>query len=274
VHYDKNGTTRLRGINMKRSLVGLCIGLLLGSPTAWGQSSGGNGSDNAVGTSLADQPPAENVRGGAVRDRAPGRIIDFARARHVSLRDARLAAQRARETSALAPEPTAAGTSSSSGSLLSTLLGGLSSGAISSLLSTGLSGTGSTGTDFSSLPPEVIQMLAGAGIDLKDLNQKSSEDSSAEVVTQPKSSSRAQTSDTQEQPKFIVRWADAMLSTFFTALTVGFQTQDFIDLLKDAFRPLFVPQDASTDGGNSGDGASDGGQDSGTGGDGGGGGLI
>ena len=38
-----------------------------------------------------------------------------------------------------------------------------------------------------------------------------------------------------------------MLSTLFTSLVVAVQTTDFIDLLKDAFRPLFnlEPPDSS-----------------------------
>jgi hypothetical protein len=260
---------------MKCSLVSLCVALLLSSPAAWGQSSGGDGSSGAGG--YTDRPPADNVRGGAVRERAPGRIVDFARARHLGLRDARLAAQRTGDTAALAPEPAAAG---GLGGSLSSLLGGSFSSLLNTFLNSGLSGAlggqgGTSGSDFSNLPPEVLQMLADAGISLSDLNQKQREDSGAESVDLAKSSSRAQTSGGQEQPRFIVRWADAMLSTFFTAITVGFQTQDFIGLLKDAFRPLFIPPETSSDGSNgSSDGGSNGGQNGGNGGGGGGGGGL
>ncbi len=258
---------------MKRSLVGLWVALLLSSPAAWGQTTGGSGSNNDGG-SLADRQPVENVRGGAVRERAPGRVIDAARARHLGLRDARLAAQRSGDTSGLAREPDAAsGLSGSS----SNLFGGSISSLLNTFLNSGLAGAlggqgGTSGTGLSNLPPEVLQMLADAGISLSDLNQKQKEDPSADSVSSPKSSSRAQTNDGQDEPKFVVRWADAMLTTFFTAVMVAFQTQDFIGLLKDAFRPLFTPQGANSDGG---DGGSNGGQNGGTGdGGGGGGGLI
>ena len=104
-------------------------------------------------------------------------------------------------------------------------------------------------------------------------NQKQKEDSLADSVSLPKSSSRAQTSGQQEERRFVARWADAMLSTFFTAATVAFQTPDFIDLLKDAFRPFLFPQNGTDEGDGSG---SDGGQggDTGNGDGGGGGGLI
>jgi len=219
---------------MKSSLPILCVLVLLLTPVAWAQTSG---SDSA--STLADNQPAVNVRSGSVQERAPGRWIDFARARHMGLRDARLAAQRTGETYTLAPEPAAAGTSSSSGNLLSNLLGGLSPDLLGSLLNTGLGGsTGSSGGEFSNLPPEVIQMLAGAGISLSDLNQKSNNDSST-IVEQPKESLRTQSSNTQEERDFVVRWGEAMLSTVFTSLAVAVQTTDFIDLIKDIFRPLF-----------------------------------
>ena len=219
---------------MKSPLTILCVLVLLLTPVAWAQTSG---SDSA--STLADNQPAVNVQTGAVQERAPGRWIDLARARHMMLRDARLAAQRTGDTYTLAPETGAAGASGSSGNLLSNLLGGISPDLITSLLNTGLGGsTGSTGGEFSNLPPEVIQMLAGAGISLSDLNQKSNHDSST-TVEQPKESLRAQSSNTQEERDFVVRWGEAMLSTVFTSLAVAVQTTDFIDLIKDIFRPLF-----------------------------------
>ncbi|MFQ5805423.1 MAG: hypothetical protein ACE5I3_03115 [Phycisphaerae bacterium] len=282
---------RLRGIVMRCSLVGVFVGLLLSSPAAWGQSSGGDGNDNeTIGANLAERSPAENVRGGAVWERAPGRIVDLARARHLALRDQRAVAQRTGDTSMLAPQPDAVG---GLGGSLSNLFGdGSLAGLISSFLNSGLAGalggpmggslqpagnragagttTGadSGAIDFSNLPPEVIQMLAGAGIDLNDLNQRSREDAPAAADAQAKALARAQANNGQEQPKFIVRWADAMLSTFFTSLTVGFQTQDFIDLLKDLFRPLFIPQEAGADeaDGTASDGGNNGSQDTGDGG--------
>jgi len=224
---------------MRRLLFGLALALLIATPVAWAQ-------DSSEGTSLADNAPADNVTGSAVSARAPGNVIDFARTRHNELADARRAAQLSRDASSLLPEDTAAGNFSSS-SALSSLLSGSLTGLLNTFLGTSTSTgtTTSTGTSTdstgSSLPSEVIQMLLGAGIDLKDLNLKASD-----ATADDKTDARSQT--TTEERSFFVRWADAMLSTTFTAITVGLQTQDFIDILKDAFRPLFIPtEDESED---------------------------
>lgn len=256
---------------MRCSLVGMCIVVLLSTPAAWAQTpAGGSDGNNVMGTGLADRSPAENVRADAVRERAPGRVIDQARARHGALRDMRAAAQRTGETSMLAPEAPADGI----GNSLSNLFGGSLSSLLTTFLNSGLSGalggalgnqtgagqlplaggqsgsgaTGSGGVDLSGLPPEVIQLLANspAGADL-GLTRKSMDDSDAASAPQPKTSQRMQADGDQQQPDFVVRWADAMLSTIFTAVTVGLQTQDFIDLLKDVFRPFFIPESSGAD---------------------------
>lgn len=231
---------------MKRSLAGFCTLLLLVTPATWAQTSQGEAE------TLDDRQPAENVRGGAVYERAPGRIVDFARARHMGLRDARLAAQRTGETSALAPEP---GTITGVGSAQNPFLG-----LISSFLNTGLGGafntgtgtgggTGSAGGSSSGLPPEVIQMLTSFGIDVNSLNLKANQNSDADAAAPAKVAETSQTSTTQEERDFVVRWADAMLSTMFTSLTVAMSLQntDFVDLLKDLFRPLFGLEDPDAD---------------------------
>ena len=238
---------------MKGSLVALTFLILLVTPGALAQSSSDDG--------VAARSPSENVQNGAVRERAPARLIDFARSRHAELRDLRLAAQRSGDHSELAPELESSG---SSGTSFSDLLGGSLTSVLNTFLGSGLSGSltpltgqggstsGSGGNDFSNLPPEVLQMLAGAGINLSDLTQKSvqkADDGSS------KTDSRSQTTIPQPtETSFRVRWADAMLSTFFSALTVGFQTSDFIDLLKDFIRPVIFPDNA-----DSGDGAQNGG---------------
>ena len=228
---------------MKRSLAGFCTLLLLITPVTWAQTSQGGAE------TLDDRQPAENVRGGAVYERAPGRVVDFARARHMGLRDARLAAQRTGETSALAPEP---GTITGLGSSQNPYLG-----LISSFLNTGLGGafntgtgdTGSAGGTSSGLPPEVIQMLTSFGIDVNSLNLKANQNSDADVTAPAKAAETSQASTTQEERDFVVRWADAMLSTMFTSLTVAvsLQNTDFVDLLKDLFRPLFGLEDPNAD---------------------------
>jgi hypothetical protein len=261
---------------MKASLLGLLAALLLVIPPAGAQSSGGDPSDSSD-SGLADNSPADNATGGAVQERAPGRWIDAARARHRDLADARLAAQRSGDTSSLAPEPISFGAADSLGGLL----GGSLTDLISTFLGSGLGGSIATptaggqnggttggGGDFSNLPPEVIQMLAGAGISLSDLNQKSIQDSGDSASD--KTADRAQTSDSQTERDFRVRWADAMLSTIFTSVAVALQSQDVIDGLKDLFRPLFTPPETDTDS-DAGDGTpSDGDDGDGDGGGGGG----
>jgi hypothetical protein len=216
--------------------------MLLSAPAAWGQTQASD--------SIADNQPADNVKSGAVAERAPGLIVSQARARHRALAEQRLAAQRTGETWLLMPESTdATGTTDSISNLIGSLLNSGLTGSLGNLLG-GTSG-GTSGSDFSNLPPEVLAMLANAGIDLNDLKnatQKEKEDLDSEATLSAKTSSRAQTSTIDEtEPKFVVRWADAMLSTVFTAVAVAFQTQDFIDLLKDAFRPVFSPSSDDAD---------------------------
>ncbi|RMF85567.1 MAG: hypothetical protein D6744_01215 [Planctomycetota bacterium] len=209
-------------------------------------------------SSLADHSPADNVKGGVVQQRAPGRIVEAARARHSLLAQQRLAAQRAGDTSVLAPEETAAltgGAGNPLSSLLDGLLGSVGGvGGIGDLLG-GLTGTsgatqGST-TDAvtggttgganipSNIPPEAIQMIIDAGIDINGLFGKTLDEPAAGLAAD-KSEQRSQTADTGET-KFVTRWADAMLSSLFTALVIGFQTPDFVNLLADFIRPIFIP---------------------------------
>jgi hypothetical protein len=230
---------------MRRLIAGSCTLLLLITPVTWAQTSQGQAD------SLDDRQPSENVRGGAVHQRAPGRVVDFARARHMGLRDARLAAQRSGDTSTLLPESdTITGVSGSQNPFL---------GLISSFLNTGLGGasntgtasggTGSAGGSSSGLPPEVIQMLTSFGIDVNSLNLKANESSAADATAPAKEAETSQTSTTGSERDFVVRWADAMLSTMFTSLTVAVSAQNtnFVDLLKSLFRPLFGLKDPNAD---------------------------
>lgn len=232
---------------MDRSLALFCLFVLVITPVAWAQTSADEGD------TLADRQPTENVRGGAVYERAPGRVVDFARARHMGLRDERLAAQRSGDTSPLLPEPgtlAGLGSFSSSNPLL---------GLISSFLNTGTGTSGGTSTpattggNTSGLPPEVIQMLTSFGIDLNSLNLRATQDTDAGATAPAKEAETSQAATTQEERDFIVRWADAMVSTLFTSLVLAVQTTDFIELIKDAFRPLLNMEEAdeSSDGATS-----------------------
>jgi len=229
---------------MKCVLAGLCALWLLSGSVVWGQSSTNGTSSSTV----ADNPPADNVRGGAVRQRAPGLIVQSAIARHQSLARARRTAQLTGDTSGLVGDQSTSSSGSSSNSGSNSGLSGLLGGSISSLLNTflgsgsGTTNTGTSGSSLTNLPPEVIQMLTNAGINLSDLTgstQKSRDvsASSDESSLRAQSSGTSGTGTTQDR-KFIARWADAMLSTVFTSLSVAFQTQNFITLLKDFFRPI------------------------------------
>ena len=239
-----------------RMIVTFAVGLVLVATAAGQSTTTGSGSDIAA---LSDSPPAENATGSAVRQRAPGLNVQAALARHNTLRDARLSAQRTQATADLAHEDTASsGGSSTSGlsGLLNTVLnsgllgsaGGNLGSSISGLLgSTGTTtgGTSTTTGNSSGLPQEVLDAIAAAGITLKGLN-------SAKELTQPaepvnKTFARMQTTTGTEETKFRVRWADAMMSTFFTAISVGFQTSDFVDALKDFWRGILIPDSANAD---------------------------
>lgn len=228
---------------------------------------------NTAGTDvLSDRTPAENVAGGSVRQRSPGLVVKQAIAEHQTRNNARVAAQRAGDASVLAPAGLLGGSASSNPltNLLGNLLGGLTggSGGLGSLLGglTGTTGTptttpsttatppnnitagpgnlttgtgSATGTNSnvpSNLTPEAIALLEANGFDVNQLFAQS-RDAAAD-----KPDSRAQTAPTtptttQQQPKFLVRWADAMLTTLFTALTVGFQSPDFVDRLVQFLSP-------------------------------------
>lgn len=251
-----------------RLFASLVLSILAGS-WAYAQSS-----DDDDG-SLADRSPAQNVRGGAVRDRAPGNIINAARQRHGELINARVNAGRNGQAAGVRPEGgdtdgsagggTDSGDSGSIDDLLNSIInsgllgalggGGLDLGGLLGGLggsSTGAStNTNSTeGSEIpSDLPSEVTDAIENAGI---DLNQQKADARSQSADTADKTSLRAQTAD-DEEPRFAVRWGDAMLQRTFAGLVLLFQTPDFIDLLADWLRPIFIPP--ADESGESGDGS-------------------
>ena len=165
----------------------------------------------------------------------------------------------------------------STGSLgnLSSLLGSLTSGQTTG--STTGDSTSTTGTNYTLA--DLIAMGQAAGATQKTINASTTAQDSAVTgsktagVSQtrtfggaigrlPKPAAVEQTSTTTgttttTQPSFGTRWLTAMTSTFFTAVTVGFQTPLFVNALKDALRPLFLPSsnaDTNSDGTSSGSG--------------------
>jgi hypothetical protein len=227
---------------MKRFVVIICAFLLIASPELFAQTTTTTGNSGQT-TTLAD-----NASTAAMRERAPATIVSAARARHLALRDARLSAQRSGDNSNLMPEELAANTSTS-GSLLGSLLGGASGSLISTLLGGGSSaatntnpssgGTSTGSGSLSNLPPEVLQMLTSFGINLSDLQKAKSTQTAGETASKTGQTSQTSTTTTTTTTPFVTRWANAMLSTVFSSLTLAIQSTSFVNLVKDAFRPLF-----------------------------------
>lgn len=252
----------------------LATGAWLAGTAALAQSTTTGTTTTNSGTSVADaiefgamatRPPAENVRAGAVAQRAPSAVISAARARHAALRATRIEFQ---ATAGGERDVTTGTTSTSSNSLSSLLSGVLGSTGLSSLAgldintltsllgsatgTTGTTGTGMSGSTTNSnipsnLTPDVIAALSAAGINVNDLYPPSGTSTTTGSSGRSKSSSsgdkvdsRSQTTTTQ--PSFAVRWANAMLSTLFTGIVVGMQTPDFIDLLANNLRPILRPE--------------------------------
>lgn len=232
----------------------------------------GAGEDDSV----TDRTPLENVGAGAVQQRAPGNLVRAAIGVHAERAAARLAAQRGGDASELSPEltPTTPGSSGNSLiDLLGNLLGGMGGlGDLSGLLGglegagiagrppdtggpsdTGVIGTGTgapgagAGAIPGNLPPEALALLEANGFNVGDLTARAQ----GAAAAGDKPGGRQQTTPEpptipEQEPKFITRWANAMLQTLFTALAVGVSTPDFVDLLVEAL----TPPEASDDGGN------------------------
>jgi hypothetical protein len=220
--------------------------------------------------------PSVNVRASSVAARAPGTWITAARARYTGAVDDGVGAADA--------DSAESGSSTGSGSDLSGLLGG-NAGGLGSLLSllggstnlsslaglTGLTGGSSAvaGTQSTSTGALAGGSTTGTGTprytidDLLAMRGGSGSDSAAKVnsTAQTKVDDRSQTTD--DRP-FRVRLLDSVLNTVFLGISAAFQSQDFIDIIKDQLRPIFFPQDASaTDDSGSGDNTDDGSTDGG-----------
>lgn len=222
----------------------------------------------------------------------PGSWVRAAIGRHNTFIDLRVNAVRGGGQAGFLSSSSGTGTSSSgslSGSLgslgsLLDLAGGLGGlGGLGSL--TGTSGTGSsgstTGQDFTLA--DLLAMAEGVQQPRSDAattadpkstqfqQQSTTRVGGAAINRLSKPEDRGQ--ETTDEPEFKIRWADAMLTSIFSALALGLQSTAFIQALEDALRPIIYPPaatDSGTDGsGGSGSGA-DGGGSSGGGGTGGG----
>ena len=225
---------------MRRFGLILCVFLLVPMQISLAQTS----SDT---TTMADRTASENNSSSAIQERAPSTIVTAARARHTALRDARLSAQRSGDNSNLLQEESASSGASSSGlagllngatgSLISTLLGGSGSTLITN--SNSSSGSSSSSGNFSNLPSEVLAMLQSFGISLSDLQNAKSTQTAGETATKTSLTAQSSSTTTTTTTPFLTRWANAMLSTMFSSLTLAIQSSSFLELVKDAFRPLF-----------------------------------
>lgn len=228
-----------------------CISLVLTfavATVACAQDTGTTTADNP-----ADKTPFENNAPGAVQERSPGTIVQAALAKHTAMNNERLARQR----SGLPQESGTSGTSSGSStgttltSTISDLLGSGLLGDLGGSLGGLLGGAGGSTTNPnipSNLTPEVLALLASAGIDINDVfPADGSTASSAVRESDTKSDARSQTT-TPDEPKFKIRWANAMLDTLFTSLVFAFQTPTFIDFLASRLEPILFepPADEST----------------------------
>ncbi len=225
----------------------------------------------------------------------PGSWVQAAIARHKALTDARVNAARggaaAGDRSGLAVNRNSGTSASTSlnagGSPLDSLLnlfGGSGSplSSLAGLLGTTLNVTGSTAATSSNAAGggTATDRRLDALLALRDANRSKGSGKSdtgtqqavssaggaganvtrvggAAVNRLPKAEQRLQATvpDTTTQPSFAVRWANAMLSTFFTAVTTGFQSAGFINFLKDSLRPLMYPTESSDNGSDSGGGS-------------------
>ncbi|HMQ14476.1 MAG TPA: hypothetical protein PKC49_00745 [Phycisphaerae bacterium] len=259
---------------MRRSAIVFPLVCLLGLGAAVACAQSADPNDSAA--------PQDKVRGGAVRQRAPGNVINQARERHRGFINRRVNGPRSGQpvesatgTAGTAANNAATGLNSLLGGLggsgllgtLTSLTGGQLSmdqmNQINSLLS-GTTGTGSSTTGGTSggsassgsnpnipsnIPPDVIQTLVDAGFDLNELIPPSGTSkvvAGTTAVAADKTESRSQTNNTTTTP-FHARWANAMLQTTFSALVLGFSSPDFVKLIEDALRPILLPGSIESD---------------------------
>jgi hypothetical protein len=260
---------------MSRLLIIASITIGLFALPAWAQNSGSNN---------------DNLTVGAVHGGTPGSWVRAAIARHNELIDLRVNAARAGEEAGVRPTATGqtsgtSGTSSSLGDLSSLLslasqygdLGSLGS-LIGSLTGSTTGSTTDSGSGTGNYTLADLIALGQAYGNQKTRNTQqtaasTSQGSSSSGTTQssnqrvfggaiarlPKPEERFQQATTQPSGSelgFGTRWANAMLQTLFTSLTLGFQSDAFIEALKDALRPLVLP--SSNQGSGTGNGSGNG----------------
>jgi hypothetical protein len=244
--------------------------------------------------SMIDNSPRENVQ--QFRSRAPGLWVQAALSRHIEIQNERLRGGGTEPNEPPTPEPlptpeNGSGLLGSLGSLTGLLGGNLGSlGDLGGLLGGTTGTTGSTGPATGGMSvADLLALAEAAGVDTSgvsgtagsDAVQKSSTSKSLYNQTRTiagqtyggaigrlsKPEDRFQ--ETQEERKFTARLLEGWATAFIAAVTLGFQSDFFIEALKDTFRPLLAPstvEGGGDSGGTSGSGSSNGGSGSSSGG--------
>lgn len=228
----------------------LSVIMIAGSAAAQQATTGTTATGTPTTQTVGDNSPTENLL--TVGERAPGTVIDAARARHLRLRDNRLAYQHGQDTGTGTTTGSGTGTTTTTGTtdLSDTLSGLINSGGLGSLAgllgsgnldlgsllgggSTGSTGTSSTGTSTtgsnipSNITPEVIAMLQGAGFNIDELFPASGTQKAADRSQNLENSANSILMDrwpgkidaisqtTTEERSFGERWKTEMALTFF-----------------------------------------------------------
>lgn len=237
---------------MKLFLSGVSVlsAVMIAGSAAQQATTGTTTTGTATTQSVADNSPTENLV--TVAERGPGTVIDAARARHLRLRENRLAYQHGQDSSTGSTAGSGTGTTTNTGTTdlsdtLSGLINGGGLGSLAGLLgsgnldlgsllgggATGSTGTGSTGTSTtgsnipSNITPEVIAMLQGAGFNIDELFPASGTQKAADRAQSLESSANSILMDrwpgkvdaisqtTTEDRSFGERWKTEMALTFF-----------------------------------------------------------
>lgn len=237
---------------------------------------------------IRDRSPFENSKAGAADARGPGSWVDRARSRHNTLIQQRVRGDGSGSGVASSGSSSSGGSTSGLSGLaqliglasqaginlggLGSTLGGASSTTIPNSGSTGTtntsgtSGGGVTQQDIEAAGAgdafnQLLQLQAGLNAQARQDPLDSAFDDMGFLKTDTRSQTTTPTTPTEEEDSFQIRLVDSWLNTIFTALTLGFQSRDFIDILADNIRPILRPDLI-----DSGDGGSNGGNNGGSGG--------
>lgn len=208
-----------------------------------------------------DESVQQKVTRTGVSERVPGAIVQDALSRHREIQGQRLRGQEGDSAGAgAAVTPGNATAGGGLADLITSITGnsGLGSalGSFGNILGTsgalgGGSSGGSSGGGQNSLQDllDLRDSLAGRPVNNVDASGTESAETGS---TNPLA---AQTvSNGSGEPEFRTRLLNSWTGAFFTAVTFGVQSQDFVDLLTGFFRPLFTPLAPPSDGGSGNDG--------------------